>query len=144
MPPVAPQWSGVGAEKAAAKGPGGVPSSAGKGKTGRRGDGAGSAQPHGPPTGGFLPASNTAQPLAPAAGASLGDGAPPEASGVVVWKDTVEPDSVRVLGYTEVGVGPETAASAGQMLLTHGLRADAEPEQPDIYLSDAALLPKRL
>lgn len=83
------------------------------------------------------------QPLAPDAGAAPSDGAQPEAAGMVVWKDAVGPASARMLGYTDMRVGPGAAASAGLTRFTPGLRSEAEPEQPDVYLSVAALLKNR-
>lgn len=48
-----------------------------------------------------------------------------------------------MLGYNEVRVEAETAASAVLTCLSPGLRADAKPKQPDIDSSVVALLAKR-
>lgn len=62
---------------------------------------------------------------------------------MVVLKDAVGPDSTRVQGYNSLRVGPDTEASAALTRLTPGLRADAEPMQPEIDPSVAALLAER-
>lgn len=68
MPPVPPEAPNKGAGKKAAKGPGGAPSSAAKGMTGRRADGGGSPQPRGnPKTGSTRPATRRSRWLQPRA-----------------------------------------------------------------------------
>lgn len=62
------------------------------------------------------------------------------ATGVVMRTDAVRPASVRVLGYTDVLVGHDTATPAGLTRLTPGLRADVEPEEPEMELLVAVLL----
>lgn len=99
-PSVPPPVLGKEAGNATAKWRGSPPFLAAKGKTGRRTDRGGSAQPRKPPSCGPSAAGDAAQPIALASGAAPGNGAQPEAAGMVLWRDAVEPVSARVLGYT--------------------------------------------
>lgn len=66
----------------------------------------------------------------------------PRLPSVFLVKDAVGHASARVLGYTNLYVVVDTAASAGLSRLTTGLCADAVPEKPDIVPYVAALLAK--
>lgn len=125
---MSPQATGKKARAAAANGPGGARSSAANGKTGNLADGRGSAQRRGPPTGAAATPRDAVQPLATATSAAPGDGSRPKEASVIVWKDAVGPASTRLLGYTDVRVGPRTAASAGLTRLKRGMLADADPK----------------